>query len=207
MNRTWESYESSAEKYNEKFSRYDPYLRQIGQFIEKLPPGAGILDMGCGTGLNAREFSRAGHRVDAFDYSEAMLALARKNCPAGRFSRSTLQDYRTPERFDGVCLSFIIVHLPDEEVEALISRLGSLLKPEGLVYISFMSGKTPGYEKTSFSDGEIFFNYFSKERITGLFTEARFTPVYSAVEPYREPDGSLTADNFLIFRWDSQKRG
>ncbi len=207
MNRTWESYESSADKYNKKFSQYNPYRRQIGHYIEELPARARVLDMGCGTGVNAGEFSRAGFEVHGFDFSEAMLTIARENCPSGSFSRSSIQEYQPSERFDGVCLSFIIVHLPDEEVETLISRLGSLLNPEGLVYISFMSGKTPGYETTSFSDGEIFFNYFTKEWITALFTKDRFIPVYSAVEPYREPDGSLTEDNFLIFRWDPQKGG
>jgi SAM-dependent methyltransferase len=48
------------------------------QRMLNLPPGASILDVACGHGRIAVPLAQAGYRVTGVDYSETMLALARR---------------------------------------------------------------------------------------------------------------------------------
>ncbi|MDX9800245.1 MAG: class I SAM-dependent methyltransferase [Spirochaetia bacterium] len=201
--KTMDSYNKAAEKYEEIFFKYQPYTKQIEIFNGFIPEGSEILDIGCGPGINAGILSGFGHKVTGFDYCEKMVELAKKNCPSGNFSVNTVGNFSSSLRYDALCLSFIIVHLGNDAVNELILKLGSLLKLPGFVYISFMTGKKPVFEKTSFSENEIFFNYFRTEEVISSFKKQHFEPVYNASEPYAESDGSLTEDVFLFFRKDS----
>src|SRR5262245_2215204 len=44
-----------------------------------------VIDLGCGSGIWARELLMAGYRVLGFDISPAMVTLARKAAPRGEF--------------------------------------------------------------------------------------------------------------------------
>ena len=200
MHKTLNSYDQCADKYNDKFSVYEPYQKQINKFVSFLKDTSKILDVGCGTGLNSKKMSEAGHKITGFDFSESMIEIARTNCPTCTFLVSTTQDFTTSEMFDGICLSFIIVHLSDQEANNLIEKVSQLLNPGGYIYISFMTGKQPGYETTSFSDSEIYFNYYNTEDIIDNFKKNHFSVESFETEPYAEKNGSITEDIFLIFR-------
>ena len=198
--KTLESYNRYAQEYDDKFSNHSPYYRQIKKFIRLFKDRSDILDAGCGTGLNARCFTKAGHNVTGFDFSQSMVRLARENCPEGKFTVSTVQDFKYDRKFHGICLSFIIVHLVDKDVKQLIKKTSNSLESGGYLYISFMTGRQPGYETTSFSGSEIYFNYFDKKEIIELVKKNGLVLVYSDSEPYEETDGSITEDIFLVFR-------
>ncbi|MBN2771349.1 MAG: class I SAM-dependent methyltransferase [Spirochaetes bacterium] len=200
MNKTLNSYNRNAKEFNDKFSVYEPYQRQMKKFVSLFKKASMILDVGCGSGLNSKIIAEAGHNIVGFDYSESMIELAEKNCPNGKFYVSSADDFVFSNMFDGICLSFIIVHLSDQEVESLFDKVSESLNPGGYLYISFMTGKTPGYETTSFSDSEIFFNYFITEDIIDKFNKKNFTVESLEIEPYTEKDGTTTEDVFLIFK-------
>ena len=200
MSITLDSYNESAEKYNQKFSEYEPYKKQIRSFLSLFNEASDILDAGCGSGLNAKTFAEAGHRVTGFDFSSSMIEIAKQNCPGGDFRISTVQNFDTERLFDGILLSFIIVHLSDEDAEGLIDRVSRMIKPGGYIYISFMTGKMPGWETTSFSDSDIFFNYYEADNIIRRFVSKGFRLESRDSEPYPEGDGTITEDVFLVFR-------
>ncbi len=199
MNKTVFAYNNTAENYEKKFSQYDEYLKQISTFADLFKPGQSILDMGCGPGLNAGIFSHKGLSVTGVDNSSEMIHLAKKNCPGGNFLLTSVTDFLTNDKFDGICLSFIIVHLETDIVVELLQRISGFIKPDGKLYISFMSGRKPGYEKTSFSEHVIYFNYFNKDFVSANLEAAGFSLISSNTAPYKEPNGDITEDHFLIF--------
>ena len=74
---------------------------------EQLPPAAGVLDVGTGTGRDARYFARTGRPVLALDYSSA--AIERGRAAADR---------------EGWAADFRVVNLADlHQVAAVADRL------------------------------------------------------------------------------------
>lgn len=201
MNNTHSAYDQAAKVYESKFTGYREYEKRIVYFADLFENASLILDIGCGPGLNAKIFSSKGLYVHGFDISSEMIKIAVKNCPEGIFTTSSVEQYDTNLRFDGICLSFIIVHLQDNEVVDLIKKIIRYVKLNGKVYISFMTGKKPGYEKTSFSENKIYFNYFDREAIISLLNNNDFTLIHSDAAPYQEENGDITEDAFLIFEY------
>jgi predicted nucleic acid-binding protein len=64
-----------------------------------------------------------------------------------------------------------------------------------------MTGKKPGYEKTSFSDSPIFFNYYDKDVIKKKLEKLGFILLSEDEQPYKETDGTITTDIFLILEY------
>jgi SAM-dependent methyltransferase len=87
------------------------------QVLCLFPPGSRLLDIGCGTGLDALYFARRGYQVVAVDSSPGMVARTR-----ARVAEADL-DHRVSVRELG--LQDICV-LPDEPVDGLYSNLGPL---------------------------------------------------------------------------------
>ncbi|MCW5979202.1 MAG: class I SAM-dependent methyltransferase [Bryobacteraceae bacterium] len=70
-----------------------------------------IVDLGCGSGVLAREFTRAGYPVLGVDISPAMIALARANAPEAEFIVGSLLDIDLPPcaavTAIGECLNYL----------------------------------------------------------------------------------------------------
>ncbi len=110
-----------------------------GRFLPLLPARARILDAGCGSGRDARLFTKLGHQVCAFDASPALVALAehhlRQPVDCLRF-----EDIRWQNAFDGIWACASLLHVPACELPAVMLRLCRALKPDGVLYASFKYG-------------------------------------------------------------------
>ena len=201
MNKTVSAYNNCASAYEEKFRKNETYKKHALAFASLFESGSSILDIGCGPGLNSAIFSDRGILLTGIDPSSEMIKLAEKNCPDGEFINISADIFETDIKFNGLCLSFVIVHMKDDKVEELLNSLPGMITGGGYVYISFMAGKTPGYELSSFAEDEIYYNYFNKEAIISRFDINGFELISSCTDPYEEADGSLTDDIFLIFRF------
>ena len=203
LNKTLIAYDIAANDYEKKFINYNEYKKRIEYFAKLFTKESSILDAGCGPGLNSIIFSNMGLVVEGFDISKQMVKLAMKNCPTGTFSVSSVENFITNKKYDGICLSFIIVHLTKKETVSLISKIKDYINDKGKVYISFMTGKAHGYETTSFSKKEIYFNYYEKDEIISLFVSRNFQLISADSAPYHEQNGDITEDVFLIFDYQS----
>lgn len=55
-----------------------------------------VVELGCGSGILARELTRAGFDVHGFDVSPSMIALARETAPAARFDVGSFDELQLP---------------------------------------------------------------------------------------------------------------
>jgi len=109
-------------------------------------PGGHILDLGCGTGIDAVHLSRAGLRVHATDISSAMLRATRKRLEEEgitdevTFELGALEDLSVlKERgpFDGALSNFGAINCV-KNLHDVASSLAELIRPGGRLVICSM---------------------------------------------------------------------
>ena len=109
-------------------------------FTGYLPPGARILDAGCGSGRDVKAFSEMGFDVEAFDASAELVALARQ-WSGKPVAQMRFQDVDAVERYDGIWCCASLLHVSEAELPGVITKLAIALKPGGVGYLSFKYGR------------------------------------------------------------------
>jgi SAM-dependent methyltransferase len=150
---------------------YQPFLRL-------LPPGARVLDAGCGSGRDAKEFLRRGYRVTAIDASAEMVATCTKEAGVSALCLR-FQEMEFVREFDGIWACASLLHVPTREMKEVLDRFWRALIPEGAMYVSFKLGNGERI------DGERLFNDYDEWRLTGLFSNQGG---FRLVSVWRTPD-------------------
>ncbi|MBA4063192.1 MAG: class I SAM-dependent methyltransferase [Isosphaera sp.] len=103
------------------------------------PRGLAALDLGCGTGRHALWLAAAGATVTAVDFSEGMLAEARRK-PGADEVRFVAHDLHTPlpfgPEFDLVVSGLVLEHLRD--LGGFFAEARRVLRPNGRAVVSAM---------------------------------------------------------------------
>jgi SAM-dependent methyltransferase len=115
-----------ARYYHRLLERYFTFL---------IPPGARVLEIGCGLGdlLAAVKPSRG----VGVDFSSAMIAQARERHPELTFHLAEAIEFAPSEQFDYVVVSDLINDLPD--VQALFTRLRAHVHPGSRLVVNFFN--------------------------------------------------------------------
>lgn len=131
--------------------RYDsvPFLEKYRALLHLFPEAPSrILDVGAGTGVDARWFATRGHSVLAVEPVTAFRRAGIDRRPVSGVdwiddSLPALSQVASRESFDVVLLSAVWNHLaPSERAEAM-PRLAALLATGGLLVISVRHGPHP----------------------------------------------------------------
>ena len=108
------------------------------------PPGAAVLDAGCGTGRVAIELAHRGYEVVGVDLDPAMLDLAREKAPElawlqGDLANSVLTDSAGHQRlFDAVVAAGnVMIFLERGTEAAVVANLAAHLRPGGVLVAGF----------------------------------------------------------------------
>ncbi|CAL9635204.1 Trans-aconitate 2-methyltransferase [Streptomyces sp. enrichment culture] len=139
-----EAFDAIGDRYDEAFPHKEGQVQAADWLAQRLPSGARVLDLGCGTGLpTARQLADAGCRVVGVDLSEGMVELARRNVPEAEFHRADIADLRPGGpldlgRFDAVAAFFSLLMLPRAEIPLALASIHGLLQPGGLLVLSMV---------------------------------------------------------------------
>ena len=123
-----------------------------------IPEGL-VVDLGCGSGLWARELLRAGYRVLGIDISEAMVEIAREKAPRAEFRVGSLFEAEIPPCDAVTAVSEVLNYLfdPENEVRGLdlvFGRVYEALRPGGVFVFDLLGpGQVPGGVSKTFSEG------------------------------------------------------
>lgn len=138
----------AAAQYDESYAgfRTDVHFREVVEremrerFVPRLPPGATVLDIGCGNGDFLAVAEKAALNAFGVDVSSAAVDMCRErglSAEAGDFLTMPL-----PEA-DVVTMWDVIEHIPDPS--SFFARSAQLLRPGG-----FLVMKTPAVTSLSF---------------------------------------------------------
>lgn len=184
-------YDARAGDYDDRFRQNRPG-RHLRAFMDLLPQGARVLDLGCGPG-NASAFLRAAGMVpDPVDASPAMVKLANDRHAIGA-RLATFDDIDAIAAHDGVWANFSLLHAVRADLPRHLAALHRALKPGGILHLGLKTGEGEGRDRLG-----RFYTYVTVPEITGLVTAAGFTVV--ATEEGHEVGLAGTDDPFVILR-------
>ncbi|MFB2924666.1 class I SAM-dependent methyltransferase [Aeromonas hydrophila] len=132
-------------------SSADPWSAARLSFLAQLPPGAHLLEAGCGEGDDLCFFRQQGLVVTAFDarLAQARIASRRSGQPV-RVCR--IEQLRSVVPYDGIWARGALPAIAPDDLSGALTHLAGLLKPAGLLYCAFphpsgqlaATGSTPG---------------------------------------------------------------
>lgn len=108
-------------------------------FVKLLPDNALILDAGCGSGRDTKAFLLMGFDVAAIDASEEMVRHATAYTGIN-VKQQTFQDIDVSNSYDAIWACASLLHVPQEQLLIVFSRLEKALKAGGVWYFSFKYG-------------------------------------------------------------------
>lgn len=141
-----ESYDRVAEEYASRLYKElekKPLDQQLlDRFAENVKDLGAVCDMGCGPGLITRYLSD--HGVDdvfGIDLSPEMVGLARCLNPDIAFRQGDMLSLEKEDNsWGGIAAFYSIIHIPREQVVNALGELKRVLKPGGLLLLSFHIG-------------------------------------------------------------------
>lgn len=156
-------YSGNAQAYAE---REKTRHARLARFLELLPAGAKILELGCGAGDDSAAMLAGGFDVRPTDGSPEMAEVASRRL--GRPVETLLfHDLDAAEAYDGVWANACLLHVPRPELAQVLARIWRALKPAGYFYASYKTGSADGRDKLN-----RYYNYPSPDWLRATYAEA-----------------------------------
>lgn len=138
---------------------------ELNEFASMLQPGAVILDAGCAFGRDTEYLKAKGFNVQGIDLSPALVGRAKELVPGTDFQVKDVRETGfADEQFDGIWCNATLLHLKDEDIAVALAEFKRILKPGGILAVSFKKGEgTQQFVENFSSKSERFFNFQTHE--------------------------------------------
>lgn len=128
--RTIDIYRRHAAAFDRQRGRVLWERAWLARFLALMPPGASVLDLGCGMAEPiAAHLVDAGCALTGVDTSPAMLALARTRFPAHRWIEADMRGLALGDRFDGILAWDSFFFLTPDQQRAMFPVFAAHARP------------------------------------------------------------------------------
>lgn len=161
--KTFQFYADNAKEYA---GRRTKPSKTLTSFLEALPKAARILELGCGAGLEAQHMQNQGFDVTATEGNPelAKFAIERLGECVKIMRFDELSDIGL---YEGIWANMCLLHAPWDELDEIIKKINTALKPNGLLMASFKSGAGGGRDKL-----DRYYNLPTSEMLSQKFESA-----------------------------------
>jgi SAM-dependent methyltransferase len=177
-----------------------PFLARV---LRLLPPGAEVLEVGCGPGTDAQAIAK-GRRYTGVDLSAVQLAHARAAVPGGTFIHADVFDVELPPAsFDAVIALYVFGHVPSARLGELLDRIATWLRPGGFLCASFGTSDNAGsIERMWLGAVDMYFSSTPPERTDEALGAAGYAIVSAETITEIEPEEGPATFRWVIARRD-----
>ena len=173
----------------------DPRAVWRGELVKRLPPGARVLDLGCGGGVPDTQLLADRFRVTGVDVSPRQVRRATLAVPSAEFVCADFTELELePGSFEGVAAFYSFNHVPRNLLAPLFRRIHGWLVPHGLFLAALGTGDTDDWVG-DWLGTTMFFSSFPPPANTRVLYEAGFELLRDEVVTFREPEGDVS------FQW------
>ncbi len=149
-------------------------------FLAQLEEGDAILDLGCGSGRDSLDFYERGYDVTPLDGAEEMCRLAEVHTDLEVLCER-YEDMDFDDAFDGIWARAAFIHVPKNEIGAILDKVRDALTKKGVFYTCVCEGEFEGFS------GELYFSDYEKKELKELLTEHGF----QVIETWRTRDDEI----------------
>lgn len=184
---TKSAYDKLAPKFGERFAEYRKYIvKDVEEFLKKIPKGSKILDIGSGAGDQSLFFKEKGYDIFCIDISKEMVRL----CKGKGLSAEVmdLEDLKfEPHTFDAVWAYTSLLHIPKSHLDSALKKIKEILKPNGIFFLGMKKGESEGFvEKEKYPGAKRWFSLFSDKELRKYLESYFVIEYFSEVKPYNK---------------------
>lgn len=148
----------------------------LDRFSTRVPAGAAILDIGCGTGEPiARYLIERGHAVTGADSSPSMIALCRKRFPDHAWVVADMRRLALGRTFGGMLAWDSFFHLRAEDQRAMFPVFAAHAAPGAA--LMFTSGPRAGVAMGTYHGEPLFHESLAPAEYRALLADSGFDVV------------------------------
>ncbi|MDO8452675.1 MAG: class I SAM-dependent methyltransferase, partial [bacterium] len=143
---TKKAYDKYAKVFDEKFEIYTTkYITgEIKKFLQTIPKGAKILDIGSGPGNHALRFQQKGFDVTCIDISKSMVEICKQK--GLKALQMDFENLVFPKNsFDAVWAYTSFLHIPKSKFEDSLTQVLKVLKKDGIFFLGMKAGNMDGF--------------------------------------------------------------
>lgn len=194
-----EIYDLIAEDYAKKFDPVESAedLRFLNLFLSYLKPGSHTLDLGCGTGFSAGYFATKGMEVEGSDLSKSMVAIAKRNYPAIKFSIADMREFDPGEMKDAVWAGYSLFHFGQDDMERTIEKIKTYLRTGGFLGLVMQGGHGEIEPQEPFlPEKKIYIHLYTREELATILQKHGFEIIDHGVK--KAEDYEFPYDKILL---------
>ncbi|GGA57801.1 class I SAM-dependent methyltransferase [Pelagibacterium lentulum] len=135
----------------------------LDSFISLMPSGARVLELGTGSGFDAKRMLDAGILVDATDGS-AELAQEAEKLLGFPVRVMLFHELDADQAYDGIYACASLLHARRVQLPEIVGRIHKALKTDGYAWASFKGGDGEGHDKFG-----RYYNYLSRDELLDLW--------------------------------------
>ena len=186
-------YDAIAARYAAWAASFEtPVGAWLAKFVERVPAGAQVLELGCGGGNPSTRVLAERYEYVGIDLSPVQVERSRAALPGARFEVGDATSLeREDATLDGIVSLFMLGHVPRVEQEPLLERIAGWLRPGGWLLATMGTAAAEDEVDPDWLGAPMYFASFDEATNHRLLRDAGLDVVEGRVVPFEEPGHGL----------------